>query len=67
MLPLAAMRFARFFSFRFRTRPHTFYGASDRFAKPRIEIFTSFSSRAAPCEPWKAIRRLRTNRIAARN
>ena len=29
-------------------------------------MFTSFSSRAAPCESWKAIRRLRTDRIAAR-
>ena len=42
------------------------YGASERFAKPRIEIFTGFSSRTAPCECSKAIRRLRTNRIAAR-
>ena len=63
---LAAIRFARFFSFRFRTRPRTFYGASERFAKPRMEIITSFSSRATPCEPSKAIRRLRTDRIAAR-
>ena len=47
---LAAIRFARFFSFRFRTRPRTFYGASERFAKPRMEIITSFS-RATPCEP----------------
>ena len=31
---LAAIRFAQFFSFRFRTRPRTFYGASERFAKP---------------------------------
>ena len=62
---LAAIRFARFFSFRFRARPRTFSGGSEHFAKPRIEISTSFSSRA-PCEPSKATRRLRTNRIAAR-
>ena len=30
---LAAIRFAQFFSFGFRTRPRTFYGASVRFAK----------------------------------
>ena len=65
-LHLAAIQFARFFSFRFRTRPRTFYGASERFAKPRMEIIISFSSRATPCEPSKAIRRLRTDRIAAR-
>ena len=41
---LAAIRFARFFSFRFRTRPRTFDGASERFAKPRMEIITRFSS-----------------------
>ena len=55
------------FSFWFRTRPRTFYGASERFAKPKIEIFTSFSSIAASCEPSKAIPRLRANRIAARS
>ena len=62
---LTADWFAEFSRFGF-AHPRTFYGVSERFAKPRIEIFTSFSSMAAPCEPSKAIRRLRTNRIAAR-
>ena len=62
----AIIRFARFFSFRFRTRPRTFYGASERFAKPRIEMFTTFSSRATPYNPLQVIRRLRTDRTAAR-
>ena len=62
----AAIRFARFFSFGFRTGPRTFCGASERFPEPRIEIFTSLSSRATPCEPLQAIYRLRTDRIAAR-
>ena len=33
---LAAIRFAQFFFFRFRTRPRTFYRVSERCAKPRI-------------------------------
>ena len=44
---LAAIRFARFFSFQFRTMPRTFYGASERFTKLRMEIIASFSSRDA--------------------
>ena len=63
---LAAIRFARFFSFRFRTRPRTFYGASELCAKARKEMFTSFSDRALPCGPLKAIGGLRTNRSAVR-
>lgn len=50
---LADIWFARFFYFQFCTRPRTFYGVSERFAKLRMEINTSFSSRAMPCAPGK--------------